>query len=88
MIRLDGASYRYPAGVFVGPIDLRVAPGELVLLTGPTGCGKSTVLRMAAGLLQRHGHGRVGGAVTVDGHDPATLVAARRVASSPEVTGR
>ncbi|MES2638690.1 MAG: ATP-binding cassette domain-containing protein [Myxococcota bacterium] len=81
MIHLAGASYRYPAGVSVGPIDLVVAPGELVLLTGPTGCGKSTVLRLAAGLLQRHGHGRVGGTVTVGGHDPATLVAAQRVAT-------
>lgn len=79
MIRLEGTSYRYPAGVSVGPVDLVVAPGELVLLTGPTGCGKSTVLRLAAGLLQRHGHGRVGGSVTIDGHDPASLIAAQRV---------
>ena len=31
--------------------DLSVANGELVAIVGPTGCGKSTVLRMAAGLL-------------------------------------
>ncbi len=79
MIRLEAARYRYPGGAAVGPVDLVVAPGELVLLTGPTGCGKSTVLRLAAGLLQRHGHGRVEGRVTVDGRDPAALVAADRV---------
>ncbi len=79
MIRLVGAAYRYPAGVGVGPVDLAVAAGELVLLTGPTGCGKSTVLRLAAGLLQRHGQGRTSGVVTVDGRDPAALVATERV---------
>jgi energy-coupling factor transporter ATP-binding protein EcfA2 len=79
MIALAAAGYRYPAGTAVGPVNLRVAPGELVLLTGPTGCGKSTVLRLAAGILQRHGHGVVTGAVTLGDRDPASLIAADRV---------
>jgi energy-coupling factor transport system ATP-binding protein len=78
-LSLRAAAYRYPGGVCVGPVDLDVAAGELVLLTGPTGCGKSTVLRLAAGLLQRHGHGVVTGDVRVSGRDPAGLVAADRV---------
>lgn len=77
-LSLRGAGWRYPESV-VGPVDLDVRPGELVLLTGPTGCGKSTVLRLAAGLLQRHGKGQFSGEVQVDGRDPATLVAAERV---------
>jgi NitT/TauT family transport system ATP-binding protein len=36
----------------LGPLDLSVAPGELVCLVGPSGCGKSTLLRIAAGLLR------------------------------------
>lgn len=81
MIVLSGAGWRYPGGAEVGPVDLAVAPGELVLLTGPTGCGKSTVLRLAAGLLQRHGLGVARGTVRVGGRDPASLLAAERVAA-------
>jgi NitT/TauT family transport system ATP-binding protein len=43
-------------------VDLRVQPGELVVVVGPSGCGKSTLLRIAAGLLPfSAGHVRVGG---------------------------
>ena len=31
-------------------LDLRVEPGEFMVLVGPSGCGKSTTLRMLAGL--------------------------------------
>jgi NitT/TauT family transport system ATP-binding protein len=37
--------------VAVKDIDLEVADGEFFCLLGPTGCGKSTVLRMIAGFL-------------------------------------
>ncbi|WP_029350837.1 ABC transporter ATP-binding protein [Bosea sp. 117] len=39
----------------VNGIDLRVAPGESVVLLGPSGCGKTTTLRMVAGFLQPDG---------------------------------
>ncbi len=43
--------YRTRTGVVpaLGPIDLRVDPGEFLVVVGPSGSGKSTLLRMIAG---------------------------------------
>jgi NitT/TauT family transport system ATP-binding protein len=41
----------FPNGVRgLAPLDLIVAPGELVSLIGPSGCGKSTLLKLIANL--------------------------------------
>ncbi len=50
-IVLDGVEKVFPDGTAaVCGIDLKVEPGEFMVLVGPSGCGKSTVLRMIAGL--------------------------------------
>ena len=45
-------------------IDLRIQPGEVVALVGPSGGGKSTVLNLMARFFDP-----TGGAITFDGHD-------------------
>ena len=50
-------------------VDLRVEPGERVLLLGPSGAGKSTLLAALAGLLPEDS-GEQEGTVEIDGLDP------------------
>ncbi len=53
LARLDGAVVRYPSLARpLGPLDLTVAHGEIVALVGASGAGKSTALRLLAGLEQ------------------------------------
>jgi putative ABC transport system ATP-binding protein len=49
---LEGVSYTYEKGdrPVLRDVDLRVAPGEIVLLTGPSGSGKTTLLTLVGAL--------------------------------------
>jgi NitT/TauT family transport system ATP-binding protein len=49
----------------VDDLNLEIRAGELVAILGKTGCGKSTMFNMIAGLLEPSG-----GKVEVSGHDP------------------
>lgn len=48
-------------------VDLRVEPGERVLVVGASGAGKSTLLRAIAGVVDAVDPGTVGGRVSIDG---------------------
>lgn len=67
-VTFDKASRIYPgqARPAVDKLDLHVANGEFLVLVGPTGCGKSTSLRMLAGQ-EVVDEGRV----LINGHDMA-----------------
>ncbi|GAB3745985.1 ATP-binding cassette domain-containing protein [Nocardiopsis nanhaiensis] len=48
-VRFDGVVRRYDAHHVIGPFDLTVEAGRCAALVGANGCGKSTMLRIAAG---------------------------------------
>lgn len=50
MIRVDIASKRFGETPVLGPIRFDIADGETVALVGPSGIGKSTLLRIIAGI--------------------------------------
>lgn len=71
-IEFDSVSYTYPGAEqsALEAISLRVEPGERLGVLGPNGGGKSTLLKIAMGMLTGHR-----GVVTVNGEPP---VLARR----------
>ncbi|MFJ6406053.1 ABC transporter ATP-binding protein [Streptomyces hydrogenans] len=74
MIRFDNVSVTYEdaAGPILRGVDLTVPEGELVLLVGPSGVGKSTLLGAVSGLVPHFTGGTLSGRVTVDGRDTRT----------------
>jgi ABC-type sugar transport system ATPase subunit len=72
-VRLTALAKTFGEVTAVRPLDLDVAPGELVVLVGPSGCGKTTVLRMIAGLEDPSG-----GTVAIDGRDVTSVEPADR----------
>lgn len=71
MIELDGVGVTYvdATSPSLAGIDLHVPEGELCLLVGPTGTGKSTLLRTVNGLVPHATGGTLHGRVRVAGRD-------------------
>ncbi|MFB8399400.1 ABC transporter ATP-binding protein [Streptomyces yangpuensis] len=74
MIRFDEVSVTYDgAGApSLRDVDLEVPEGELTLLVGPSGVGKSTLLGTVSGLVPHFTGGTLRGRVTVAGRDTRT----------------
>ncbi|WP_256638095.1 ABC transporter ATP-binding protein [Streptomyces murinus] len=74
MIRFEKVSVMYDGAAepTVRDVDFEVPEGELALLVGPSGVGKSTVLGAVSGLVPHFTGGTLGGRVTVAGRDTRT----------------
>ncbi|HEV3094601.1 MAG TPA: ATP-binding cassette domain-containing protein [Solirubrobacteraceae bacterium] len=76
----ERVTYTYPGAArpALRDVSLAIEPGELCVLAGLSGHGKSTLLRAACGLVPHFHGGRFAGRVTVEGldtrqHPPARL---------------
>ncbi|HEX3268245.1 MAG TPA: ATP-binding cassette domain-containing protein, partial [Gaiellaceae bacterium] len=71
LVRVENLSFRYPEGS--GPaldgVSLELRQGEVVALLGPSGGGKSSLLRALAGLVPHFHGGSFGGRVEIAGRD-------------------
>ncbi len=68
LAKFDGVCFRYPnsSSDLFRDITFRIDAGQVVLLVGPNGCGKSTFFQLITGRLQPSE-----GSVTVFGQNPA-----------------
>ena len=69
MIKFSNVSLIYPNSTttVLEDLNLTIAEGELVLVIGPTGSGKSSLLRLINGLVPHHTGGILAGDVSVNG---------------------
>jgi osmoprotectant transport system ATP-binding protein len=69
LITLNDVTKRYPDGtVAVGDLSLEIQGGEITVLLGSSGCGKTTTLRMINRLIEP-----TSGTIELDGRDLATV---------------
>ncbi len=73
-IQIENLSYTYPSRDIptLYGINAEISSSDLLLLTGPTGCGKTTLLRTINGLIPHAASGKLTGAVHVNGKLVAT----------------
>lgn len=66
VLALDGVARRFGRRLVVRSASLHVNAGEITALLGRNGCGKTTVLRIACGVIPADsGHVRIGGELVV-----------------------
>ena len=79
MAQWEGVSIRYPFATddAVGPVDIDVEQGERVLVLGPSGSGKSSLMLALTGLIPNAVPASVAGRIKLNGADVANRSAAQ-----------
>jgi len=78
MLAFKNITYFYPFQKYstVKNISFDVLPGEVGLITGESGCGKSTIVKIANGLIPHYFKGKLNGEVIIDKKKSSELVVA------------
>ncbi len=91
-LTLDGVAYRYgqrrggQQAAGVGPLNLKVQPGEFLCVVGPSGSGKSTLLSLLAGFLSPQQGQILLGDRAIRGPDPRLTRVQQEAALFPWLT--
>src|SRR3979409_417235 len=72
-IKLHDVSKKFGSHTALSALDLEIVSGEFFVLLGPTGAGKTTTLRLIAGLDKPNS-----GSIAIDGQDVSGWSAAER----------
>lgn len=92
MIEMKNVTYSYRVTDTVGTpmlkvgvlgLNLTIKDGEFIVLTGSSGCGKTTVCRLINGLIPHYFEGEKSGEVLLDGKD----VSAQPIYETAQVVG-
>jgi len=72
-LTVENLSFRYRdrKGAAIHELSFAADAGEILLIAGASGCGKTTLIRAINGLIPRSYKGEVGGRVLVYGEDTA-----------------
>ena len=76
MIELRNINFRYAGGTDAGGlvnINLIIPDGQVILLCGQSGCGKTTLTRLVNGLIPNYYEGELSGEVLLDGKNISRL---------------
>ena len=72
IIKFENVSFNYENSkrTVLKNINLEIKEGDFVVITGPTGAGKTTLCEMMNGIIPNFVKGNLTGSITVDGMDP------------------
>ncbi|MCC5910459.1 MAG: ABC transporter ATP-binding protein [Clostridiaceae bacterium] len=75
MIKLEDVSFSYATAKekSLKNINIEISKGECILLTGESGCGKTTITRLLNGIIPNYYEGKLQGEVLINGNNIKTM---------------